>query len=138
MLLGPLVRLASDTTPASDREEAARELDEELRRWAYQYLGQRYERAPAALFDDAIQHCLMKASFGTARFRGTTQGEARNWCKSVLSHFVLDGLRRGHQSLERLKADEQGGRPSQWLDPNAPSPEQVSIGRDVQHLLERP
>lgn len=39
---------------------------------------------------DILQHLLLRASTGTARFRGATEGEAHAWCRRVIYNKAVD------------------------------------------------
>lgn len=136
-LLGPLTRLASGTTPTRDREQAARELDDALRRWVHSYLRSAFDASPTSLFDDAIQHCLLQASCGTSRFSGSSEGEAHRWCKTVLTNYVRSAHRRSKRDVSLGGPTRDGASALENHDPDAPSPERQAIGRDVQRLMAR-
>ncbi len=54
--------------------------------------------APCRLTDDdamdILQHVVDKAALGTARFRGQSEGEARQWVKRIVANKAIDICRR--------------------------------------------
>lgn len=50
--------------------------------------------ATAEELEDARQHLLLKASVGSSRFLGDSEGEAYGWCEAVLRNHVTSELRK--------------------------------------------
>ena len=57
--------------------------------------------------DDILQHLLMQASTGTARCKATSEGEAWNWCKTVVQHKAYDLFRRMAREVDLESAPEE-------------------------------
>jgi DNA-directed RNA polymerase specialized sigma24 family protein len=97
--------LASYEATPADRNDAAARVLSNVRAWAGPYLKR---VAPCGLDEDdvaeAVQHLLDQCCAGSARFRGTTEGEARVWCMRVLTHKGID-LCRGKRRLLRKESD---------------------------------
>lgn len=95
-----MVLAAPDATPRQRNEAAA---------GAYRILNEWVPRlvrgiAPCPLsHDDALdilQHVADKASLGTSRFRGTTEGEAHAWVKRIVANKAID-ICRSRRSINR-------------------------------------
>jgi hypothetical protein len=59
-----------------------------------QAVAERGRQRSRSLKEDAVQHLLMAATTGPARFSGETDQQARIWCEHVLHNFVVTELRR--------------------------------------------
>lgn len=104
-LLGALTTLAGDDLSHARRSAACRFLLDDLERWGRGYLNNRFGASLGdETMDDAIQHVMMQAALGSARFRGTSEGEARKWCRTLLHRFAIDELRRGRR-IDRSDSD---------------------------------
>jgi DNA-directed RNA polymerase specialized sigma24 family protein len=122
-LLYLLQALARPDVGVTDRQAAARALASQVERQAPGMLrGLRYE--PTTL-EDARQHLLLKASVGSTRFRGESEGEAYVWCRTVLRNFVLGELRK--RANEALVDDPD--RPTEHIPvSSAPAPTATAEG----------
>jgi DNA-directed RNA polymerase specialized sigma24 family protein len=99
-----LMELASPSATASLRNRAAATLQQRLTGWARGRLigGLLRGRADAEeVALDAVQHVLIKASTGTARFKGSSEGEAYAWCARILDNFALTHLTATGRRAER-------------------------------------
>ena len=48
---------------------------------------------PDVLHADAVAHVLLKAGTGSSRFKGTTEGQAAAWCKTLMHNHVMSAVR---------------------------------------------
>jgi len=98
-LVGWLTVLAADDdgTPQSRRarDEACVAVYRILDAWVPSLVRR---NAPCRLSDDdaldILQHVVDKAALGSARFRGTSEGEARQWVKRIVANKAIDLCRR--------------------------------------------
>jgi DNA-directed RNA polymerase specialized sigma24 family protein len=98
-LVGWLTVLAADDdgTPQSRRarDEACVAVYRILDAWVPSLVRR---NAPCRLSDDdaldILQHVVDKAALGSARFRGHTEGEARQWVKRIVANKAIDLCRR--------------------------------------------
>lgn len=91
-MLAALTTLAHPDASRAERSRAACALAQELERRLRAMLGSLARSLSQADIEDIQQHVLMAASVGAARFRGTTEGEAHNWCRTTACNAARDRL----------------------------------------------
>lgn len=105
------LRIMSDpSVERGDRNSAAARLHSNLSAWAGRYLGR---VAPCRLGDDdvdeAVQHLLTRCALGSARFDGSTEGEAHSWCMRVLANKGRDLCREKRRNVSTTRDDDGDG-----------------------------
>ncbi len=126
-LLPELQVLANDEADPASRERAARALYARLRQMGPGMILRVRPHTPHHIIDEAIQKVVIKASLGTARFRGDDERAARAWCNKILQHYVVDYFRRRRRQVDEDKAPVPATAREQ--DP--------FVERDLRTLLER-
>lgn len=136
-LLAALTTLAGDDLSHAKRSAACRYLLDDLERWGPGYLHNRFGHSLADdTVDDAIQHVMMQATLGSARFRGSLEGEARKWCRTLLYRFAIDELRRGRH-IDRTDDDHlERQRDVPGHTAAMPAPDEGDAFRCVYRILE--
>lgn len=108
-LLEILTTLVKDDISAGERNSACERLLANLKGWGAGYLRTRYKgKMGDSVVDDAFQHLLMQAAMGSSRFRGASEGEAKNWCKIVMFRFITDQYRNWQKRVDSQSDDVFG------------------------------
>lgn len=97
-LCGWLIVLAADDDGSARSRRARDEACAAVYRALGAWVPALVRRAPCRLSDDdamdILQHVVDKAALGTARFRGQSEGEARQWVKRIVANKAIDLCRR--------------------------------------------
>jgi hypothetical protein len=116
MMLEALTTLASGSASTADRRRAAAALDAVLDQRLGRMLGSLRTLLNEADLLDVKQHVLLEASVGSSRFRGSSAGEAHNWCRMVARNKATD-LLGGSSKMSSLS----GGRDDEQDEPGVPA-----------------
>jgi hypothetical protein len=82
--------LAAPGASAFDRNQAAARVYQNLSGWVGGFLRNKGFHLGEDDREDILQHVLLRASTGTARFRGMSEGEAHGWCRRVVYNKAVD------------------------------------------------
>lgn len=130
-----LTRLAAANLPKRDADLCTREVDKLLRAQIVPMLdkqGLTPRKLSPDVIEDAIQKVLFKASMGTARFRGSTPGEAWNWCARIAGNEVRDYFKKIRPTESLEPATTKPRRPEAVGE--SPMADERALGRLLQRL----
>ena len=103
-----LTMVADPGLRVRERNEVFARVHANVNVWAKPYL---FRVAPCRLaeddVDEAVQHLLTRCALGSARFKGTSEGEAHSWCMRVLANKGRD-LCRSKRRLVTGQLDAGG------------------------------
>jgi DNA-directed RNA polymerase specialized sigma24 family protein len=106
-LCGWLRIMGDVSAERADRNTAAARIHANITTWARPYLGR---IAPCRLgeddVDEAVQHLLSRCALGSARFKGSTEGEAHSWCMRVLANKGRDICREKRRTVSTTRDDD--------------------------------
>jgi DNA-directed RNA polymerase specialized sigma24 family protein len=124
-LCGWLTMVSDAGLSPRERNDVAARIHATVGAWAKPYL---FRVAPCRLgeddVDEAMQHLLVRCTFGTSRFRGSSEGEAHSWCMRVLANKGRDICRSRRRMIpgmlgERDEDDRSPRVPEPTTDPDA-------------------
>jgi DNA-directed RNA polymerase specialized sigma24 family protein len=99
--------LAAEEAPRASRNEAAGEVMRILEGWVPSLLRSGPCKLSRDDMDDVAQHVLIKASLGTARFRGESDGEAYAWIKRIVRNKAIDICRANKVILDDVPSEDR-------------------------------
>lgn len=104
-LAGFLMVLAAEGASPSERNRAAARVHENITTWIGGFLRGKGFALDEDDKDDIVQHVLFRASTGTARFRGESEGEAHAWCRKVAYNKAVDIVNMKKREIVEAPAD---------------------------------